>query len=508
MNRSTKHLPWHPNTGLLAVGFRKDGRPIWPILGADDTGVGGNNALLQRLVTEHEDLDRQLDSIYAQAQEANDGAGRDLSETEEELIKRHKDRKAALDRQITPILEAEEQKVKSGDLRKRIGRASGGGGSGGGNDGGSGGDGGNVRLVVRDRDQAPDWLSADPSQIDLSKLSLYRATRTGRRYVESPYRTFAEYARDAIISRHDAIMARAGGPAARTAANERLERVPPNTLTTDVAGLLPPTHMAQIMDVIDMSRPLIASARQVDLDNGKLTYPKIGTRPTVGKQATEKTEATPYTKLTVTMETLTADTFLGAGDLSWQAMNWSTPSALELWFDLCAEDYARKTEADAGTVLNTAVTASTALTGTTIADSTIELWWGAIIGAAQAVYTATGSRVLPNTVWTSPDRFFTLMKLLAPTGTQPALSALGSLDLSSFRGNIAGLTVVGTHGLPVRTTIIGDSRAVLVGEMPGNPVEMRAVEPAIGGMEVGVIGAFKAQVFDATRFHKLTNANF
>jgi hypothetical protein len=33
---------------------------------------------------------------------------------------------------------------------------------------------------------------------------------------------------------------------------------------------------------------------------------------------------------------------------------------------------------------------------------------------------------------------------------------------------------------------------------------MRAVEPAIGGMEVGVIGAFKSKVFDTARFTHLS----
>lgn len=31
-------LPIHPRTGLTAVGYRRDGRPIWPILGASDDG--------------------------------------------------------------------------------------------------------------------------------------------------------------------------------------------------------------------------------------------------------------------------------------------------------------------------------------------------------------------------------------------------------------------------------------------------------------------------------------
>ncbi|MFE7634466.1 hypothetical protein ACFU7Z_10635 [Kitasatospora sp. NPDC057518] len=40
---TTKALPIHPRTGLQAVGLRRDGRPIWPVLGGSgDTGpVGG-----------------------------------------------------------------------------------------------------------------------------------------------------------------------------------------------------------------------------------------------------------------------------------------------------------------------------------------------------------------------------------------------------------------------------------------------------------------------------------
>jgi hypothetical protein len=42
-----------------------------------------------------------------------------------------------------------------------------------------------------------------------------------------------------------------------------------------------------------------------------------------------------------------------------------------------------------------------------------------------------------------------------------------------------------------------------VGENAGNPVELRVVEPRIGGYEVGLIGAFGAVVFDVNRFYHL-----
>ena len=50
----------------------------------------------------------------------------------------------------------------------------------------------------------------------------------------------------------------------------------------------------------------------------------------------------------------TADTFIGGGNLSWQAMEWSTPDALDLWFRLAGESYAIQTEGTACGVLEDA----------------------------------------------------------------------------------------------------------------------------------------------------------
>src|SRR5262249_55662942 len=74
------------------------------------------------------------------------------------------------------------------------------------------------------------------------------------------YRPFAAYARDELIVRYPLIASAAAGDktrsiAVREAAMERLQRVQ-NTLTSDVAGLLPPQHISQIMDIINGSRPV------------------------------------------------------------------------------------------------------------------------------------------------------------------------------------------------------------------------------------------------------------
>ena len=48
-------------------------------------------------------------------------------------------------------------------------------------------------------------------------------------------------------------------------------------------------------------------------------------------QGTQKTEA-GNTGMDVSMVTKTATTYLGGGNLSWQAIEFSDPSAFDLWF--------------------------------------------------------------------------------------------------------------------------------------------------------------------------------
>jgi hypothetical protein len=323
------------------------------------------------------------------------------------------------------------------------------------------------------------------------------------------YRSFAEYARDEIILKYDQIALLAAGsnpgntPVVREQAEERIQRTLQNTLSSNIAGLVPPAHMAQIMDIINGSRPVVNSARQVPLDRGQLTYPRITGRPEVLLQSAEKTEA-GTARMSVVLDTLTAETYLGGGDLSWQAINWSTPDALQLWFDLAAEAYARATESAAcevleGTAIGTVGTASGRLG--TAGTENFQAWRNAAIAGISLIYTNTSGRARTDTLYLSANRFFQLAGL----GTDQTLqvSSVGSLDIGSMTGTWAGLRVVGSYGFDQDTAIVGDSNAFLVAETAGAPVQLRVVEPSIAGMEVGVVGAFKSVVFDANRFAHL-----
>lgn len=319
---------------------------------------------------------------------------------------------------------------------------------------------------------------------------------------EIVYRTFASYARDEILSRATPecakIVAQAGGEEIRLRARERLNmlkaRTPANTLSSDVAGLTPPQHIAQIFQVIDTSRPLVASATRADLERGQLTYPKLTQRPVVAVQTSEKTEAGNQA-MHVTMQTTTASVYLGGGDLSWQAINWSTPSALDLWFQLAAADYALKTERDAAAVLRDS--GFTHIVGSPLgATPDFATFMAAVGSGAGAVYANSGR--MADTVYLAPDRYWYLFGL---TSTPTAV-------FTTVNGNEVGpLTFVPSRGLDAGLIIVGDSDALLVAETPGAPVELRVTEPAIGGLEVGIIGGFEAVVVDDGAFANITTAS-
>lgn len=404
------------------------------------------NPVLDRLYTDRTSLLDQVDSVTADA-EAND---RDLSTAELELISRCHER---IESELDPQIEAVEQIERTRAAHVRAAPAA-----------------------------AVTPLGAPPG------------TPPGETLI---YRTFAEYARDVIVSRYEQIAQRVGN-GARAAAAERIERAVANTLSADVPGLIRPQYLDQIAQVIDKSRPVVDSARKVSLVSGKLSYPSVTQRPIVGKQTAEKTEA-PSQKMTVVFVDVVADTYVGAGDLSWQAINWSTPDALGLWFDLAAEQYALQTEAATGTVLAAAtVMATPAVPATpTLAD-----WMTAITAAAGAIYTA--SRRRPDTVYADIATGYSIMGLVA--NVAPVFFPAGNFSLSTGQGNVGGLRLVISGGLPAKTVVVGDSSSLLAAETAGAPVELRAVEPAIGGMEVGIIGAFVSKITDAGGFRKLTVA--
>jgi len=323
---------------------------------------------------------------------------------------------------------------------------------------------------------------------------------------EVTYKTFAAYARDAILAKRnggifDEIQAAAGGREVIEHARERLARTPTNTLSSDVEGISPAQHISQIFQVIETSRPIVASALRADLLRGRLTYPVVVNTPVVAAQSAEKTEA-GNEKLQIDMEETQATTYLGGGDLSWQAINWSSPSALDLWFRYAAAHYALKTEQDAAQAMQHSGFSNN-ISSTLAALTDFSDILAAIAAGAGDVY-ANSSRVA-DTVYMAPNALFALAAIATTEGA--AFTDVGRLNLSAQGGSLMGLNVVVSRGMDSGVIVVGDSQGLLVAETPGAPVELRAVEPAIGGLEVGIIGAFEAVVVDDGAFAMITTAS-
>lgn len=319
------------------------------------------------------------------------------------------------------------------------------------------------------------------------------------------YRDMATYARDVILTRNDntssKIAKQFANPAEVEAARSRLDllqRTPANTLSSNVGGLIPPQHIAQIFQVIQTERPIVASAQRADLERGTLTYPVVATRPVVAVQATQKTEA-GNTGMVINMQTATASTYLGGGDLSWQAVNWSTPNALDMWFRLAASDYALKTETDAATVVSASAFLYN-ISSTLGATPTFAQLMTAIAAGGGDVYANSGR--MADTVYMAPDRYWYALGL-----TSDSSLSFGQTGALNVNGESRNLNVVVSRGLNAGEIIVGDSEGLLVAETPGAPVELRVTEPAIGGYEVGIIGAFEAVVVDPGAFALITTAS-
>jgi hypothetical protein len=321
------------------------------------------------------------------------------------------------------------------------------------------------------------------------------------------YRSMATYARDVLLTHGDRY-ARAAVENSGVGENEvkraeqrleSLERTPATTLTSDIAGLSPPQHIAQIFQVIQTRRDLVeAAGTRATLNKLTVTYPQVDATPVVAVQGTQKTEA-GNTGMDISMVTKTASTYLGGGNLSWQAIEFSDPNALDLWFRYAAADYALKTETDAATVVSASAylnNISSTITGT----PTFAQLMTAIAAGGGDVYANSGR--MANAVIMAPDRYWFALGLTSDASLSFGNNGSLAVDPEGRR-----LRVIVSRGLNAGEIIVGDLDGLLVAENAGAPVRMFVSEPAIAGVEVGLVGAFEAAVVDDGAFALITTAS-
>jgi hypothetical protein len=195
------------------------------------------------------------------------------------------------------------------------------------------------------------------------------------------------------------------------------------------------------------------------------------------------------------MVTKTATTYLGGGNMSWQAIEFSDPSAYDLWFRLIAADYALKTETDAATVVSASAFLNN-ITTTLATNADFATTMTAIGAGYNEVYANSGRTA--NALIMAPDRFGYLLGLTSAALTQ---------FISVGQTGIGPLRTIVSRGLNAGEMIVGDMNGLLVAENAGAPVRMFVSEPAIAGVEVGLVGAFDAAVVDDGAFALISTAS-
>lgn len=401
--------------------------------------MGATDAVLARHQAEVEEKKLQMDGII----EAAESEGRDVSEAEMAMYKRHKDRLVELEQQMTPL-----------------------------------------------RDGAQ--IAAESSRRNAEIAAVYERVRGDNARGPIEYRTAGAYVADMYLGAlgdHDA--------------GERIElykRAAAHQTTADNPGLLPENIVDPVINFIEVARAITTTLGPTDLGSGSWSFARVTQHTAVGKQAGEKTELASR-KMLVTKTPLGQDTFGGYVNVSKQDINRTSPAILDMVINDLAQQYAIETEDETGTVLAAAATAGPVLPATpTGADIATAIW-----GAAGQAFAATKGqgRII---VGVSPDMLGLIGPIFPPINPTNAFSQgfanAGNVQQGGV-GSIAGLSVVMSAGLAPGTVLVYSTAAARCFEYKyGN---LQVVEPSVWGVQVGYAGDFDCHVIEPTGIVKVTS---
>ena len=303
---------------------------------------------------------------------------------------------------------------------------------------------------------------------------------------------------------HDIIHAYQGDYTAR--ANLEALRALQNEITTDVPGLVPEPIVGSVINIIDASRPAVASVRSYPMPQygSSFTRPKVTQHTQVGLQTAQKTEL-PSRKFLVDPIPVTKQTLGGAIDVAFQVIDWTQPSALNAITDDLADQYAIQTEDLTCTMLETAAKVTNAANAVAItADQEI----AAFYAAAGKVY--QGSNRLPDTIYASVDEWVWLGSLVDGDGRQlfanlQPVNSSGSIGgITVFSGGPLGARLVVSPQFAADTLIVAASQYAEVYE--DRRGALRVVEPKLLGWEIAYYGYFAAVVTVPAAFVSMTHA--
>ncbi|AXH69143.1 major capsid protein [Mycobacterium phage Ryadel] len=313
-------------------------------------------------------------------------------------------------------------------------------------------------------------------------ISAMRGSPVG---TEVEYRSAGEYMLDMWNS--------AQGNASAADRLEVYARAADHQKTGDLQGVIPDPIVGPVIDFIDSARPLVSTLGTLPLNNATFYRPIVSQRPAVGLQGVaggpsdEKSELDSQ-KMIIDRLTVNAQTLGGYVNVSRQAIDFSSPSALDLVVNGLGQQYAIETEALVGAAL-----ASTSTGAVGYGNATADNVAAAIWQAAGAVYTAVkgmGRLVIA----IAPDVLGDFGPLFAPVN--PTNSHSTGFEAGRFgqgvMGSISGIPVVMSAALGSGDAYLFSTAAIECFEQRVGTLQV--VEPSVFGLQVAYAGYFSTLV--------------
>lgn len=479
--------------GLQALGYRKDGRPIWPVAGADGTETITMSPMLKRLYDERK---TGLDFVERTISEANT-QGRDLSASEKETLANYRKRTAELDAQIEPLEAFEQDKARAAKVTQTYAPAP----TGGTQEPSSlGGDGARTNPRVRD------YRTRGEVIVDHIRAAGVSGRNYGQLVPDAD-------ARDRLIAA-GVVPPNASDDQIRMAnrnADKAMQKLQTESRATqvsgDMPGIIPVPIVGEVMSDVDGARPFIESlgAKPLDFAGETFKRPLITQHVAMGKQTTQATSTgLGSQKMIIGSVTFTKETWGGWLDVSRQDLDWTSPSAWDALLNDFTEQYGLVTENAAGDAFAAAVAAGNTpveVAGTGSA-STLKDYTTALYAAAALAY-AGGGR-MPDKIWMSLDMWGALGPLIE-AAVQTMNNDQGQVNIGDFQaGNLLKLPRVVVPSFPPGTIIIGASRWTEVYEERIGLLQ--AVNPSILGVQIAYGGYVAYNTIKPTAFCKVVNA--
>jgi HK97 family phage major capsid protein len=317
---------------------------------------------------------------------------------------------------------------------------------------------------------------AQRSRTMLGEIAVRTNPQAARQEVE--YRSAGEYVLDYW-------QAQMGNDDAR----QRLtvyNRAAAHQTTVDNPGLLPTPIVAPVVNFIDQSRPLTTWLGPRQIPSNSWVRPRVTQHTNVALQPTGEKNELVSQKMLIVKDTVTANTYGGYVNVSRQDIDWSSPQIMDIVISDLAGKYGTVTEAALGAaIIAAAPTSDTIATGTPTAAALNAALWK----AAGTIFTATAGQGRL-AMFLPPDQLGVWAPLFAPINPTNAISpGFEAANFSSgAMGQISGIPVFMTAGLPAGSSVVVSSSAVEVYEDRGGSLQV--IEPSVLGVQVAYFGYY------------------